>query len=321
MFNKGIVLVCDTVNERKNVNIFTDNLEFTSKAYFNAMISALKETGRNYTIYYSLEEFIDNIKKHKNDIVFSAIWSGVLSRNRKSLLPSICESYKIQYIGADTYVQTICQDKYLTKLYCKDYNIKIPRGFLFDSLQNIEKIQNLKFPVIVKPNCEGSSIGISDNNICDNFEQAVETLKILLNKFNPVLIEEYIDGQEISVCIVGRDKIEMCEAIALVIDGKKEFKHKIWGYETKKCGVSKVTRECVTKLLPKEMIDECKKIFIEFGKVDYMRIDGRLLDNDFYLIEFTPDCSLHPDCFMANSFYANNLDFNDMISKFISLYD
>ena len=319
--NRSIVAVVDRINSRDNVDIYTDTLEFTSNIYFDAFENALKHTNRKYYIYNSPKEFIDNIAKHKNDIVFSAIWSGTLSRNRKSLVPGICESYNIDYIGADVYVQTICQDKYLSKIFCQNYGIEIPRGYTFDDSSNLEVIKNLSFPLIIKPNCEGSSIGISDRNIVDNYNDAHKLAKKLLKKFKPIIIEEYVDGDEVSICLVGRASVDVCEAIALTINGNTYFSHQIWGFESKKCGQYEVGRKCVTSKIPEQIISACKKIFLDLKKVDYMRIDGRIKDNKFYLIELTPDCSLHPECFMANTFYANNMTYDDMIEKFISLYD
>lgn len=319
--DRAIVVIVDRIGMRDNVSIFTDTLEFTSNVYFNALQNALKEAKRKYYVYSSPKEFINNISKHKNDIVFSAIWSGTLSRNRKSLVPAICESYNIDYIGADVYVQTICQDKYLSKIFCRNYGIEIPKGYTFDNLSDIEIIKNLKFPLVVKPNCEGSSIGISDKNIVDNYKDAYKLAKKLLQKFKPIIIEEYVDGEEVSICLVGKDSVDICEAIALTINGNTYFTHQIWGFESKKCGLYEVGRKCVTSEIPVEIINACKQIFLDLKKVDYMRIDGRIKNNKFYLIELTPDCSLHPECFMANAFYSNNLSYSDMIKKFISLYD
>ena len=51
-----------------------------------------------------------------------------------------------------------------------------------------------------------------------------------------------------------------------------------------------------------------------------MRIDGRLYQNQFYLIEFTPDCSLHPDCFMYEAFKYNKYSYDEMIAALVNLY-
>ena len=321
MGTRDIVLIVDRVYSRNNVNIYTDNLEFTSNAYYSAIEKAIISLNRKYYVYNSPKEFIDNINKHKDSIVFSAIWSGKLSRNRKSLISAICESYNITYIGADTYVQTICQDKYLSKKFCSDYDIEIPKGYLIDDIANINIIKNLTFPLIIKPNFEGSSIGVSDDNIVDDFNDAVQLSNILIKKFRPLIIEEYIDGEEISICLVGKEKINLCEAIALTINGNTYFNHQIWGFESKKCNKYLVGRKCITDLVNHSILDSCKSIFMDLGKVDYMRIDGRMQNNKFHLIELTPDCSLHPECFMANSYYSNGLTYTDMINNLISLYD
>lgn len=318
---KGVVLVCDRAPERDYIDLFTDNLEFTSGVYFDAINAALLNTGRRYTLYETPEEFINNIAQHKEDIVLSAVWSGTLSRNRKSLLPAVCEAYNIDYVGADAYAQTICQDKHLSKIFCQKFDIEIPRGYQFASTDCLEKIRNLNFPVIVKPNGEGSSIGISDNSIADDYESAKQLVLKLIKKFNPVLVEEYVDGMEVSICCVGRNDVSVCEAVGLVVNGKDYFTHQIWGYESKKWDKAIVSRKNVSHLVGENILHEAKRIFCALGKVDYMRIDGRFKDGKFYLIELTPDCSLHPACFMANAFYANDLSYDDMINTLLALYD
>lgn len=316
----GIVLICDRVSSRDGINLYSDNLEFTSDRYFNAISKALNECASKVYFYEQPSEFIDNIAKHKNDIVISAIWSGTKSRNRKSLIAAICEAYNIRYLGADTYVQTICQDKQLSKILVQNTCIKAPAGVVFspDHLY-YNDLDFLNFPIIIKPNLEGSSIGISDNSIADTKKNAIHIIKDIVNVFPSVLAEEYIPGKEISICCVGRKNIDLIEAVELQIDGKNYFERQIWGYESKKGGKCTITRKVVTPQIPKPILESAKKIFLTLGKVDYMRIDGRLYDNNFYLIEFTPDCSLHPDCFMCEAFKYNGYSYNEMIAALVNL--
>lgn len=317
----NIVLICDRVENRDGINIYSDNLEFTSNTYFNAISSALKKCAPYVYFYEQPSDFINNIRKHKNDIVISAIWSGTKSRNRKSLIASICEAYNIKYIGADTYVQSICQDKQLSKILVEGTCIKAPRGVLFSPNDlNYKNLNFLNFPVIVKPNLEGSSIGISDKSIANNKEEAIYIIKNLVKVFPVVLAEEYVPGREISICCAGKNHIDIMEAVELQIDGKNYFEKQIWGYESKKGGKSKISRNIVTSQLSQNILDSAKKIFLSLGKVDYMRIDGRLYQNQFYLIEFTPDCSLHPDCFMYEAFKYNKYSYDEMIAALVNLY-
>ena len=153
--NHNIVLICDRVNDRNGINIYSDNLEFTSNAYFNAISKALEKCSPYVYYYEQPADFINNIYKHKNDIVIAAIWSGTKSRNRKSLIAAICEAYNIKYIGADAYVQSLCQDKQLSKVLLNNTCIKAPRGILFSVEEpNYKNLDLLNYPIIIKPNLE-----------------------------------------------------------------------------------------------------------------------------------------------------------------------
>lgn len=316
---KNVVLICDRVNDRLGINILSDDLEFTSNTYFHAISNALEKNCIKVYYYETLEAFINNIQLHKNDIVISAIWSGTKSRNRKALIASICEAYGITYLGADAYVQAICQDKQLCKSLLDNSIIRVPKGVLFEKDScNYDSLNFLKFPLIIKPNLEGSSIGISDDSISDNREQAIININKVINDFSPILAEEYIPGQEISICCAGCGSVELIEAVELQIDNQNYFEHRIWGYESKKGGKSKVTRKVVTDKIAPEVIEASKELFLSLGKVDYMRIDGRLYNDNFYLIELTPDCSLHPECFMYEAFKHNGYSYDEMICALLN---
>lgn len=317
--NKNVVLICDRVNSREGINILSDNLEFTSNTYFDALKNSLEKISPKVFYYESPEEFLNDIKLHKDDIVISAIWSGVKSRNRKALIASICEAYNITYLGADAYVQALCQDKQLSKYFCKNFDIEVPNGIVISDLSEIDKLKNLSYPVIVKPNLEGSSIGISDNSIADTFEEVIPKIETIINDYSPILVEEYIPGIEVSACCVGVNKnLDVFEIVELQINGESYNNHRVWGYESKKAGKSSITRKVITDSIDEGIKRELKNIFFSLGKVDYMRIDGRLYNNKFYLIELTPDCSLHPDCFMVKSFTHNNMTYTDMMSLLLN---
>lgn len=318
----NVVLICDRVSSREGISILSDNLEFTSDAYFNAIKTALENNASKVYHYEDPSDFLENINLHKNDIVISAIWSGTKSRNRKALIASICEAYNIKYLGADAYVQSVCQDKQLSKHFLDDSILEAPKGVLFDSSsENYDKLCFLNFPIIIKPNLEGSSIGISDESIADNATQAIENINKIVKEFSPVLAEEYIPGKEIAICCVGNNKVELIEAVELLIDDNDYFEHTIWGYESKKGGQRKVSRKVITEQIPPQIIEAAKELFLSLGKVDYMRIDGRLYNDKFYLIELTPDCSLHPECFMYEAFKYNGYTYEEMMCALVNLIE
>ena len=87
------------------------------------------------------------------------IYGGEISRNRLALVPAICESMNVKFLGADVYNRIICQDKNLCKTFAKRFNILSPNSILIYDENDISLIKSLKLPLVVKPNYEGSSIG------------------------------------------------------------------------------------------------------------------------------------------------------------------
>ena len=158
----NVVLIMNRIKNRNNMSLQSKNLEFSSNTMFNSIHTALEELYKKVYFYESLSDFIDNIHNHKNDLVISTIWSGQNSRNRRMLLPAICEAYDIKYVGADAYVQALCADKSLAKKYCEAYDIKSAKEIIVKTEDDISKLIFLHFPVIIKPNFEGGSIGISN---------------------------------------------------------------------------------------------------------------------------------------------------------------
>lgn len=323
MFNFNAVLVCDRSYSRDSVNIWSNDLEYTSTKYFDAIYRSLRELCVNVIVYTDIKDFESNVDYHLNDVVLAAIWSGKESRNRKALVAAICEAKGIRYVGADAYAESLCQDKYLSELFCRDFEIKTPNSVLLRSEKDLYKIETLKFPVIIKPATEGGSMGISDDNICYDSKSVITKYKNLCTRYLPLLVDEYIPGEEIAACIIGSPKsILHYEFVRLEINHKSFLTNEVWGFESKKCNRSAITRKVITDEISQSNKNRILTLYKSLGKVDYMRIDVRLkCDGNMYLIELTPDCSLHPDCFMSESFKHYGKTYTDMIECILKTVD
>lgn len=313
--NCGTVLIANRIHDRSNMDIYQRNLEFSSDTMYNSLYTALNEVSARVTCYTSLTDFIDNIHMHKDDIVISTVWSGTDSRNRRTFLPAVCEAYGITYVGADAYAQALCADKVLSKKYCSQHGIPSAKSITLISRQDYGLLSSLSYPIVIKPNFEGGSIGISDTNIVDSLHDAIDLADRLLREYNIIIAEEYLAGQEVAACIVGTSgHIELFEIVKICLDGTDYFEHRILGFESKKGKQAKQERIVITENAPEDVIRRLKALFIDLGKVDFMRIDGRIKDGQFSLLELTPDCSLHPDCFMYKAFSHNGYSYSDMIA-------
>ena len=316
--SERIVVIAEKVNYTEKINMYSEELDFSTEKITKEVLDALHLAGYDTCHYESPQSFLDNIGLHKNDIIFSTLWGGHHSRNKRTLIPAICEAYDLTYVGADAFVQALCQNKYLTKLYLQNYKFSIPKAILVSSREELSILPPISFlPCIVKPNDEACSIGISSKSLVHTMDEVHEVASELLQHYSPILIEEFIGGKEISVCCTGSYKnLDIIEAVEVKVNGQ-EIGTTVWGFDNKRIGNGQSSREIVTNEFPEHFLKEAADLFYNLGKVDCCRIDGKYLHGNFYIIEISPDCSLSPRCFIANTFYYRNYTYPEMLKQLI----
>ncbi len=316
---ESIVLLADrTYTKSEESDIDSNRLEMVCDEYFEDIFNGLSKIAGEVIHYNTPQNFIDNIKKHKNAIIFS-IYGGFGSRNRMALVPAICESYNIRYVGGDTYARIICQDKQLTKEFVKKIGLSTPGYILVEEAGQLDLTTSLKLPLIIKPNMEGSSIGIDRDSIAHDYSTAIHLAKKGLIKYaQPILVEEFVGGREVNICITGDTKnIQVFEAIENYhIESPAYFDSNVFSAYDKH--VSDDFRlKTITSELKSDTIQLLKKLFLSLGKMDYLRIDGKLSGLGFQIIELTPDGYIGKDSAFAVAYSHNNIDYNKMLLAII----
>ena len=320
MLDRGVVLLADRLYcKEKDFDLNSNKLEQISDDYFSDIFNALRNIAPRIVHYNSPAELIDNAHKHKKDIVFT-VYGGHSSRNRLALVPAICEAYGIKYVGADAYNRIICQDKNVSKELAKRKGLKVPNAILGSCLEDFAAIESLIFPVVVKPLMEGSSIGISKKSLCSNIHEATLLALDVLNKYQqPVLVEEFISGHEIVVCCIGNSKeIKLCEAVEVYNpQDENYFHHCLYTNDIKHSNTVETKHRIITEKLPEFTMRRLEAIFTSFGKMDFMRIDGRVYKNDFIFIEFTPDAYIGGHSSFADVYRAKGLTYERVLQDII----
>lgn len=312
MLSKNIVFICDTVFSHEDATLSSKDLEKPIQTYYNDVLAALHEISRNVICYQSPNEFLNTIQKHKNDLVLS-LWSGENSRNRRALVPSICEAYHLPYVGADSFIQSICADKHVCKSLCFPYGIKTANDVCIQRDFELKKLHYLTYPIVVKPNYEGGSIGIFQNSLADDCSQAKDITRNLLKYFPSVIAEEYIKGYEVSICIAGlAGAVDLFQVVKISLNGNDYFEHEIFSAEAKKMGQASRVRTIVDNLLTEEEKSKIINFYNSLGKVEAIRVDGRINEHGFCLIELTPDCSLSKTSSMYMAFQAAGYSYTQM---------
>lgn len=145
------------------------------------------------------EKFMETVKEY--DFAFNlSTGGGKLSKQVHA--PAILDRLGVPFTGSSAIVHAICIDKSITKLILEKSGIPTPRFVKIDDPNNIPEIDF--YPAFVKPSCEGSALGISRDSVVKNQKELKKQVEMIMNKFNqPAIVEEFIDGREFTVGIIG----------------------------------------------------------------------------------------------------------------------
>ena len=238
-------------------------------------------------------DFIRNILSEKVDIVFNIAEGRGTYRSREAQVPSILEMLDIPYVGSDPECLAICLDKHLTKKLLKLAGIPTPDWRMLSNLRELNDIEwkGFPFPAIVKPAYEGSSKGIHPNSLVDSAKEAVQTIKEMLEVYRqPVLVEQFIDGVEVTVGMLGNSPPEVLGMMSIL--PRKQSNRFVYTVEVKRDWKNLVDYECPARLkeATSQKIAACStKAFEMLGCRDFSRIDFRVSNDGIpYMLEINP---------------------------------
>lgn len=263
-----------------------------------AIEKAIKNNGYE-TVLIEADSFLENkLKESGIDIAFN-IAEGTAGRSREARVPIILDNLGIPYTGADGTTLCIALDKALTKRLLSTYKIKTPAYFTV-SPEEIKLKRGLRYPVIVKPNAEGSSKGISDISIAQNKKELKALIKKNIDLYNEeMLVEEYIEGSEFTVGVLGNgDDTNVFEPMEIKYNKPTQGSFHVYSYTVKQHYKEYIKYKCPSDA-PAQVTDEMKKIadtvFKELKCRDFTRMDFRVTeDGTVYFIEVNPLPGLAP---------------------------
>ena len=216
------------------------------------------------------------VRKFKPDVIFNALHGQF---GEDGYIQTIIERFKIPYTHSGIIPSAIAMDKEISKKLFIKYKINTPKFITYSFDKNhsqlVKLINNkLKFPVVVKPLNEGSSVNVF---IC-NRENIFKILNSLKN-YKKVMLEEFIGGREIQVAILGNRKLGAIEL---------KPKRKFYDYQAK-YNTNAKTQHIIKIDLPKKKLNEVLEIAHKAHKIikckGVTRSDFKYFKNKFYLLE------------------------------------
>lgn len=187
-----------------------EEAEFDEPSTIKGISQALKKLGHKVLLIEADENAYLKFKKLKSkiDLVFN-IAEGIYGQDREAQVPSMLEMLRIPYLGSKSLTQAICLNKALTKEILAYHGIPTANFQLFKTGE--EKLRkDLKFPLLVKPNYEGSSKGIFQNSFVRNESQMRKKVKEVITGYKQsALVEEFLKGREFTVGLIGNKPVEV----------------------------------------------------------------------------------------------------------------
>ncbi len=235
------------------------------------------------------------LQQSQPDLVFN-IAERVFGPNRESQIPSLCEYLNLPYTGSDPLTLGICLDKSRAKEILSYYRIPTP---LFWTLENAQEIpENIILPVIVKPLYEGSSKGIKDNCLVRTREELVARVTEITQTYEqPVIVEEFLDGREFTVGVLGNyPNLEILPIVEIDHSQLPPGAAPIYSYEAKWVWDTREKPlkifQCpaqVDAVLERKITDLINRVYKVLRLRDWSRIDIRLdVQGEPQVIEVNP---------------------------------
>jgi len=273
--------------------------EYDSQETVEAITKAIKAQGHSVVRLGGGRKFIANILLEDIDLVFNIAEGLGNHRSREAQVPSILEMLDIHYSGSDPQCLAICLDKPLSKKLVALAGVCTPRWHVINSEKDLHQIDwdYFPFPAFIKPAHEGSSKGIRLSSRVDNMKKMTEVATVLLERYQqPVMVEEFIAGSEVTVGVVGNHPPKVLGIMRII--PKKSGDYFVYSLEVKREWESLVDYECPAQMegsILQDITDSSLMVFEALGCRDIARIDFRLNSNGKpCFLEINPLPGLNP---------------------------
>lgn len=231
-------------------------------------------------------------------------------------MQSLLEMMNIKYVGSDVLASALCMDKMMTKIIFKENGIPVPKGFLvrknnYSINETIKQISDtLVYPIVVKPNDQGSTFGLS---VCQSEVEVDAAMNFSFQFSNATLIEEFIDGRELTVGILNGKSLPVLEI---------RPKHNLYDYE---CKYTKGMSEYIVPApIPRELFEQLQKdaeiSFKVTGCKGYARTDFKLRNDGSYIcFEINTLPGMTSTSLLPKMAKANGMHFTELIDYLIKI--
>jgi D-alanine-D-alanine ligase len=247
-----------------------------------------------------------DIKRH-----FSLVFIAMHGRfGEDGGLQALLDEIEVKYVGSGPASCALAMDKRFSKIVMSSAGIPTSE---FQVIYSIEDKLNIKFPVVVKPIKEGSSIGVF---ICENEADYKFAVKSVIEKYYSALVEPYLGNQEFTVGVLEGEKGQAKALPVIEIKPKKKF----FDFDAKYDGT---TEEIVPAQIEKKLTEELQDIAIKthnaFAMRHMSRVDIMVQNGKPQVLELNPIPGLTSESLLPKAAHTAGFEFEDLIEHLVKI--
>ena len=294
-------------------------------------LSALGHQATLVVVDHDLKQTINSLADQKPDLVFNLAESFSGRSALESSVAGLLNLLDLRYTGSSPSGLMLAGDKSISTRMLRSAGLRTPESTtLFRGA--VESAGRLAFPLIVKPPQEDASLGITSKSVVGDLQQLFTQLDTLQSEYtSPILVEEFIDGREFYVGVIGNEQPQALPVMEMDFSGFPADKPRIasweakWGDDGDEKGAEYAgTRSVFPPVMDEELVERINEAAVGAFKAlrlrDYARVDLRVRSNgEIYVLEVNPNCYLEREAEFARAAARGGLDYQKLIARIVEL--
>jgi len=274
----------------------------------------------------SLSDVVERIRGFSPDVVFNLCESFFNDRAKEPNIPALLELMQVRYTGAGPEALMLSKDKVLAKTILIYHHIRVPRFVLSKKGRPLRRLAKFKFPAFVKPSGEESSDGIAKASFARNEEEALERARFIHESLGcDAMIEEYIEGRELYVSVLGDRRITVFPPRELFFGRMPENEPRFATFKAKwdtayraNWGIHNGPAAPFSNGMEKKVMDFARRVYGLLKIQSLGRVDLRLTPSgELVFIEANPNPSLEAEDDFAQSAAAAGITYPALIQRIL----
>jgi D-alanine-D-alanine ligase len=291
-----------------------------------ACLQRLGHEADTLAVFDDVACIVEKVKSFAPEVVFNLTESFHGNRSNEPNIPALLELMRVKYTGARPDGLMLCKDKALAKKVLAYHRVRVPHFVISTEQRPLKRLRRFVYPAFVKPVGEESSDGIAKASFAKSEEEALERARFIHEKFHcDALIEEYIDGRELYLSVMGNRKLIVLPPREIFFHEVPEetpkfatFKAKWDDTYRKKWGIQNGPATELPAGVDEKLARLARKVYRVLKIRGFGRVDVRITQAaEVVVIEANPNPSLACEDDFAQSAAAAGLPYDALIQKIL----